>query len=107
MKLTALAFLAIGCHSRPAPNRPRSPEERATVALAAWTTALAHDDRRALESAEDRAGQFAVVYAATKLGASHFDGGAESVEGVVVRFLLCGEVAAGWFLVWGERAGAL
>lgn len=79
MKHAVLLLFVIGCHAKTRPP-PRPPEERVAAAMVRWGDALRSGDDKALAEAEDRAGQFAIVYGGIKAVASHVDGGSKAVE---------------------------
>ena len=89
MKRFILLAAIAACHSQPRPApRALSAEERVSASLERWGTALARRDRAALSTAEDRGGQIAIVYVATKYAASKVDGGSEAVEQTMFSIML-------------------
>jgi hypothetical protein len=81
--------LVIACHpvAHPRPPRP-PPEQRVATAIETWGAALRSGDDGALAAAEDRRGQFALVYTGTKLAARGVPGGEQAVERTLVANLL-------------------
>ena len=95
--LAFLVALTAACHSSPRSQpKPLSAEQRVSASLARWGTALARRDRMALTTAEDKGGQIAIIYVATKYAATHVDGGKEAVEQTVFSIMLAAILDALW-----------
>src|SRR5690349_19458252 len=95
--LALIVAAAAACHSQP-PKQPAplSAEQRVSASMARWGTALAHGDRMALATAEDKGGQIAIIYVATKYAATHVEGGKEAVEQTVFSIMLAAVLDALW-----------
>jgi len=93
--------LVIACHAQTRSQSRQPPEERAAAAIVRWGVALQRGDDQALEVAEDRSGQGAIIYTAVKAAASHVDGGPDVLESTIAANLFVIGLQTFWPGIFG------